>query len=156
MAQQAIQQLMRENEMVSAVHAGHVLANALVRQGKLDQAREALHRAEELRSGHPDPLLRIHGVIEKARLDLAVAERDHTVKTAEASVAGRLRTAALEAHRLGYLETECEARLALLESEAVAGRPNLPSELRALEQQANAHGYELTARKARLLATGIH
>jgi eukaryotic-like serine/threonine-protein kinase len=156
MAQQAIQQLLRENEMVSAVHAGHVLGNALVRQGKLDQAREALHRAEELRSGHPDPLLRIHGVIEKARLDLAVAERDQMVKAAEASVAARLRTAALEAHRLGYLETECEARLALLESEAAAGRPNVPSELRALEQQANAHGYELTARKARLLETGLH
>ena len=32
----------------------------------------------------------------------------------------------------------------------------MTSELRALEQQANAHGYELTARKARLLATGLH
>ena len=158
MAQQAIQQLMRENEMASAVGAGYVLGKALVMQGKLDQAREALHRAEELRSGHPDPLLRIHGVIEKARLDLAVAERDHTVtvKAAEASVAAHLRTAALEAHRLGYLETECEARLALAETEAAAGRPNVTSELRALEQQANAHGYELTARKARLLATALH
>ena len=134
----------------------NVLAKALVRQGELDQAREAFRRAEELRGGHPDPLLRIDGVIVKARLDLAVAERDQTMKAAESSVAVRLHAAALEAHRLGYLETECEARLALVETEAAAGQSNVPSDLRALEQLANAHGYELTAQKARLLATGLH
>jgi DNA-binding winged helix-turn-helix (wHTH) protein/tetratricopeptide (TPR) repeat protein/TolB-like protein len=156
LAQQAIPEFDSENAAGTACSARQLLAAALVKQGKFDEARTALHRAQELRGSHPDPLLRLSGVIEQARLDLAVAKHDHSAATAQTSLATRLRAAIREAHRLGYWQTECEARLLLAETEAAAGRPNAQGDLAALEEQAHARGYELTTRKARLLQASLH
>ena len=156
LVQQAIPALEGENAAASASGARQVLAVALVKQGKFEQARAALRRAEELRGNHPDPLLRLSGVIEDARLDVALAKHDHTAPVAERSITTRLRAAMHEARRLGYWQSECEARLVLAEINAAAGKPGAHADLEALEQQAHTRGYELTARKARLLQAALH
>jgi DNA-binding winged helix-turn-helix (wHTH) protein/tetratricopeptide (TPR) repeat protein len=155
LAQQAIAQLEREHAMTAASNASQVLGAALMKQGKLDQARDALRRAEELLANQPDPLLRLSGVIEQARLNLAVARRGHILPAAKRSLAMRLRAAIREAHRIGYWQTEGEARLALAETEAGAERPGTRADLEALEQQAHARGYELMARKAQSLQASL-
>jgi hypothetical protein len=81
-------------------------------------------------------------------LDLATAQRDHSFNATAVALTGRLRAAIHEAHRLGYWQTEYEGRLVLAEIEAVAGRANVRPELRTIEAETRAHGYEWMARQA--------
>ncbi len=156
LVQQAIPELENEHATANASGARQVMTEALIKQGNFEQARAALRRAEELRGNHPDPMLRLAAVIEEARIDIAVAKHNHTVAIAERSIAMRMRAATREAHHFGYWQTECETRLLMAEIETAAGRPDARADLEALERQSHARGYELTARKARLLQAGLH
>ncbi len=153
---QATSQLEGESAKVSASGAALTLAMALREEGKLDEAAAALHRAEALRGNYPDPWLRLESALEEARLDLAVARRDQAVRNSAPRQMTRVRSAVQEAHRFGYFQTEYEARLVLAQIESAAGQQDAGADLRTIETETRARGYERLARKAAVERAAMH
>lgn len=147
---QAIPQLAEEKATVSASVAARALAATLRKEGKLEEARDALRRAATMRGSYPDPSLRLEDALEEARLGLAEAERGGKARIAAALLGSRVRTTIGEAHRRGYWQTEYEGRLVLAEIEASTGDANARADLHFVESETSAHGYEWLARKAAL------
>ncbi|HEX6773348.1 MAG TPA: hypothetical protein VF126_15060, partial [Acidobacteriaceae bacterium] len=141
---------------VSASEAARMLAMALQEEGKLDDAAAALHRAEALRGNYPDPWLRLENSLEEARLDLAIAKHGQAVRNSALRQMTRVRSAVQEAHRFGYFQTEYEARLVLADIETAAGREDAGADLRAVESETRARGYERLARKAAVERAAMH
>jgi DNA-binding winged helix-turn-helix (wHTH) protein/tetratricopeptide (TPR) repeat protein len=153
---QATSQLEGESAKVSASEAARMLAMALQEEGKLDDAAATLHRAEALRGNYPDPWLRLENSLEEARLDLAIAKHGQAVRNSALRQMTRVRSAVEEAHRFGYFQTEYEARLVLAEIETAAGREDASADLRAIEAETRARGYERLARKAAVERADMH
>lgn len=124
------------------------LSQALLEQGKLDEARKAVQRATELNRASSDPALKLPIAIQVARVETAAGP-----KTGRVAAIQRLRSVIVSARKLGYYQIECEARLALAEAELktnpVAGR----SQLEIIEKETHERGLEFFSHKARLLAS---
>lgn len=135
----AIPQFEKEKSDPDAAAAYTDLSRALLLQGKVDEARNAVERAMQLSSS--GPALTIPAAIQKVRVVVTnVGEVNPAMN--------ELRSLAAEAKKLGYYHLECEARLELghllLRSNASAGRALLAG----LASDARAHGFELLARHA--------
>ena len=137
----AIAEFEKEKGDPDAASAYTHLSRALLLQGKVDEARNAVERAIQLSPAPAGPALKIPASIQKVRVAVAnVREID--------SAMNELRSLATEAKKLGYYNLECEARLELgrllLRSNASAGRALLT----ALASDARSHGFELLAHRA--------
>jgi tetratricopeptide (TPR) repeat protein/TolB-like protein len=124
-----------------------VLARALLAQGKVAPAAEAMQHARSLAAKSQNPEIRWRTAIAAARIDTAGKDAAHSA----AGVAARKELAAIitKSRKLGYMGIELDARLALAEIEMktgqiAAGRTHLAT----IEADAKAKGYNLIARKA--------
>lgn len=130
-----------------------MLSRTLLAQGKLEEARAAIQRAADLGRKSPDPGLTLPIAIQTARLETATTAQDAAGHRAPATARQRLRSAIATAKKLGYYQIECEARLALGESELKANPTSGRSQLETLEKETHERGFELLSRKARLLVS---
>lgn len=148
----AIAEFEKEKQDPDATSAYTLLSMALMKQGKLDEARQAIAHAEVLGRTSPDPSLRVPIVIQTARLDAAQAGSDLKGRAAITKALEHVRAAAETARKLGYYTLECEARIAIGEIEMkldpAAGR----AQLTQLASEAHGHGFELYANQARQVA----
>ncbi len=128
------------------------LSRALLLQGKLQEAREALQIATRLGRNSSAPTLRLPIAIQQARLDLSAAGQDAAGRLARTVARQELRSTIASAKKLGFYQIECEARLALAEAELKVNPAQGRSLLQALEVEAHDHGLELISRKAKLMA----
>jgi len=120
-----------------------ILSEALLKQGKVEESRQAAERALHYSQTSSDPALKLPAVIQNALAEIAwgpVGSLDTAMQA--------LREAAATAKRLGYFNLECEARLALgkaqLKNNAGAARAQLVS----LVSDARAHSFGLIVRRA--------
>jgi tetratricopeptide (TPR) repeat protein len=122
-----------------------LLSEVLLKEGKLDEARKAAQRGNELSLTSSDPALRLPAEIQQARVDMASAD-SHSAT--QGSALHNLHSVIATAKRLGYYNIECEARIALgeweLKSNSLAGHKHLT----ALAAETHGHGLELLAREA--------
>lgn len=151
----AIAEFEKEKEDPDATSAYTLLSTALLKQGKLDEARQAIAHAEELARTSPDPNLKLPIAIQTGRVALAEAGSSEKGHTAVAKALERLRAAAATAKKLGYYNLECEARIAIGEIEMRLDPATGRAQLTQLASEAHSHGLELYATQARhSLATG--
>jgi tetratricopeptide (TPR) repeat protein len=137
----AIPEFEREKSNPDAATAYTHLSRALLLEGKIGEARDAVERAIQLSPAPSGPALTIQASIQKSRVDAAgITDLNPAMN--------ELRSIASEAKKLGYYNLETEARLELghllLRSNASAGRALLAT----LASDARAHGFGLIARRA--------
>jgi DNA-binding winged helix-turn-helix (wHTH) protein/tetratricopeptide (TPR) repeat protein len=124
-----------------------VLSRALLAEGKLDEAREAVKRAAELTVTSPDPAMKLPIAIQTARVErgAALKARDHALV---ANSIQKLRSLIASAKKLGYYEIECEARLDVAEAELRIDPARARSQLEILEKETHTRGLEFLSHKA--------
>jgi eukaryotic-like serine/threonine-protein kinase len=149
----AIAEFEKEKEIPDATSADTLLSRTLLTEGKLEEARKAIQHATELGRKSPDPALTLALAIQNARIEMAAATPGSAGHYAFATASLKLRSAIATARKLGYYQIECEARLALAETELKANPALGRSQLETLEKETHARGLELVSRKARLLAS---
>jgi len=147
----AIEEFEKEKSDPDSASAYMAMSRTLLAEGKLDEARLAMERATKLTVTSPDPALKLPAAIQSARIELA-AGRKASGHSPLATVIQRLRSVIVTAKRLGYYQTECEARLAMGEAELAIDPATGRSELEILEHETHGHGLELLSHKAQLLA----
>jgi tetratricopeptide (TPR) repeat protein len=140
-AQDAVQEFQRENESDAQILALALLSRALVQQGKIGEAQGAVAKGKILSAKSSD--VATHLVFEIDNAYVLAAGND-------SSGAERLAKSALaEANKLGFVQTELEASLALGE---IQMKGHNPAAGRILLQQvakdARAKGFALIAKKA--------
>jgi tetratricopeptide (TPR) repeat protein len=119
-----------------------LLSRALLMQSKINDARETAHRGADLVTS--DPALKLAADIQLARVEMSSTENTAGYTPALT----RLRSAITEAHKLGYYNVECEARLALGEIELRQNASLGHKHLAALASETRTRGMELLARQA--------
>jgi tetratricopeptide (TPR) repeat protein len=141
----AIAEFDKEKSDPDSSSAYTLLSRALLRQGKLDEARQAALRGDQLSLTSSDPALKLLAAIQLARVEMASAENG---KADPAAALRRLQSAITTANRLGYYKLECEARLALGELELKINSSAGRKRLKVLASETHEHGLELLARQA--------
>jgi len=148
----AIAEFEKENGTPDATGAYTLFSRTLLSEGKLEEARKAIHHAAELGRHSPDPALTLPLTIQKARVEMAAAAGS-AGRLALTTASQELRSAIATARKLGYYQIECEARLALaganLKANPALGRPQLET----LEKETHERGLELLSRKAQSLVS---
>jgi len=117
-----------------------VLSRTLLLMGKASEAEEAIRHALELNRKLTDPGLRFPAEIQYARVLSAQGKFS--------SARALLQSAISSAQKLGYYRLECEARLALAETEMQTESAAALRQASTLTSDAHAHGLELIAAKA--------
>lgn len=138
---QAIAVFEKENSAPDQTTAYTLLSNALLTQGKTEEARAALVRAADFDRSTPDPSLKLPISIQRGRIEASAtnpASDSHQ----------ELRASAATAKKLGYYNLECEARLVLGELDMKSNPASGRSQLTALAAETRSHGLELLARHA--------
>jgi ATP/maltotriose-dependent transcriptional regulator MalT len=146
----AITEFENEKSDPATAAAYSELSQALLAQGKLDQARKAIQHATELNRASSDPELRLPIAIQDARVEIATAQKG-TQYTSLAPAIQRLHTVIASARGLGYYQLECEARLALAEVEMKTDPALSRSQMETLAQETHQRGLDLLSHKAQLL-----
>jgi eukaryotic-like serine/threonine-protein kinase len=121
-----------------------ILARALLSQGKVADAKDAMQHARALAAKSQNPEVHWQTAITAARIETAG-------KDVAASVAAHKELAAIitRSRELGYMGIELDARLALAEIEMKIGQTTAGrAQLTAIEADAKTKGYNLIARKA--------
>lgn len=121
-----------------------LLSRALLMENNLHDAREAAHRGAEFTHAGSDPALKLTSEIQQARLEMSATEDAGN----SSSGLKRLHSVIADAHKLGYYSIECEARLALGESELKLNSSLGHKHLAALVSETRTRGMELLARQA--------
>jgi DNA-binding winged helix-turn-helix (wHTH) protein/tetratricopeptide (TPR) repeat protein/TolB-like protein len=148
----AIAEFEKEKSDPATAAAYAELSQALLAQGKLDEARMAVQRATELTRSSSDPALKLPIAIQVARVEAAAGQK--APKYAGLAVAiQRLRSTIASARKLGYYLMECDARLALAEAELKTDPALGSAQLEILARETHERGLELLSRKAQLQAT---
>jgi tetratricopeptide (TPR) repeat protein len=130
---------------MNAMQAGAeaTLADILIAERKLDDARAAIRRANDVLQTRENRPARLAVNIAHARVLVASGNLTEAQRT--------LQSAIREARQLHVFVDELECRLALIQSELAAGKAAGAAHAEALERQARARGFELIARKAAVL-----
>jgi len=149
----SVAEFQAEGSVMDEVQSETDLARALLHQGKLAEARHIISEALDLSDGSGDPALQLPLVILSARVQVAeLVVRSSAERKGAFSVPRRkLLDALARAHRLGYYQIECDARLALAELDLHAKPAIARALLAQLSREARAHGLNLIARKAAAL-----
>lgn len=145
LVRQAIIEFEKENATPDVVSAYTVLSDALLLEGKIEEARKAIQHAHEVGQGSPDPALQMPLAIQEARLSVAEGVTRHTsLETARQ----QLLSVISKAKKLGYYKIECEARIELGILGMKIHMPQAHAQLAEVAHDAHQHGLELIARKA--------
>jgi eukaryotic-like serine/threonine-protein kinase len=141
-AREAAEEFRREKSPVDEASALAVVARALLRQGKIAAAVRTMDSAVEIAKKDAGNLSFVMPVlIEAARIHAAAGETDAAEKDLESLLE--------QATKLGNVELQFEARLALGEVELKAGKiADGQARLAELNKDATAKGYILIAKKA--------
>ena len=150
---QAIVEFEKENATPDSAGAYVGLSRALQMQNKVDDAATTVAHADELSRGNPDPALKLPLAIQEARVRAARAASGAAGQRERAAARRQLESVISNARRLGYYETECEARLALVELDRSEGTPSAGPLAAALENETRRNGFLLLSRKAALLGS---
>jgi eukaryotic-like serine/threonine-protein kinase len=140
-ARDAVQEFQREKESDAQILALALLSRGLLQQGKIGEAQAAIAEAKTLSSKSSDVATRLVLEVDSAYARAAAKDFTGAEHLAKSAIA--------EANKLGFVQTQLEASLALGEIQMkgqslVAGRVVLLQ----LAKDANARGFALIARKA--------
>jgi len=125
------------------------LSHALLLQGKLEEARQAVQKGTELSLTSSDPALKLPAAIQHARVEIASAGTGAGAASAPLAAARlELRSVIATAKKLGYYAIECEARILLGQLELKINSNLGLSQLNTVASDARRHGMELLARNA--------
>ena len=149
----AIVEFEKENATPDNAGAYVGLSRALQMQNKVGDAATTVAHANELSRGNPDPALKLPLAIQEARVRAARAASGAAGQRERAAARRQLESVISNARRLGYYETECEARLALVELDRSEGTPSAGPLAAALENETRRNGFLLLSRKAALLGS---
>ena len=147
-----------ETAVIDELHAEIDLSRALLDQGKLSEARDVVSEAIKLSARNPDPTINLPLAIMNARIEVTeLAARASAKSRPNLSVPRHeLMSVVATAHKLGYYQIECDARLALAELELRENVPSARTHLAELAREARAHGLNLVSRKASTLADPVN
>jgi serine/threonine protein kinase/tetratricopeptide (TPR) repeat protein len=141
LARAAIQEFRAEREADAEIQSEVLLSRSLLREGKLEDAQEAITRALMLSKKSSDVTIRLPLAIQNAYTRAAAKDLPEAERLA--------RNVLVEANKLGFVRIELEASLALGEIQMKAKNSALGrTRLQVLEKTARAKGFELIARKA--------
>lgn len=143
-ANRVIEEFSRENALRDESLAHAVLSQAMLAQGKIQDARKAIDQSSALSEKYHDRLVELFTAITAARVHAASSDAADRAKAAD-----RLQQVLAESARTGLLNYAFEARLALGELDMnngnrAAGRGRLES----LRKDANDRGFGLIAQQA--------
>jgi DNA-binding winged helix-turn-helix (wHTH) protein/tetratricopeptide (TPR) repeat protein len=143
-ANRVIEEFSRENALRDESLAHAVLSQAMLAQGKIQDARKAIDQSSALSEKYHDRLVELFTAITAARVRAASSDAADRAKAAD-----RLQQVLTESDRTGLLNYAFEARLALGELDMnngnrAAGRGRLES----LRKDANDRGFGLIAQQA--------
>ncbi|MBZ5700647.1 MAG: tetratricopeptide repeat protein [Acidobacteriia bacterium] len=137
-----------------ASNALMLLSRALQLEGKPDDARKSLFRAEQLSRSVSDWTLKMSLVVQDARVKAATGSAPKMQSEAFAVARAHLQTVIAAARKQGNYTMECEAHLALGELELHSNPPVARVQLETLAKETHDRGFELVSRKAtQLLST---
>lgn len=132
----------RDDEIMGEV----LLSKATLAQGRLEEAQEAMNRAIQLSEKSRDVTVRIPRQIQSSYVHAAVNDFSGAERAARQALA--------EARRLGFVQFQFEASLALGEIQIKSGnRATGRARLEQLEKDARSKGFELIAQKAAVAKT---
>lgn len=141
LARASIQEFHTEKITDDEIMGEVLLSKSALAQGKLKQATEAIGRAATLSQKSRDVTVRIPRLIQTAHVRAAVKDFLGAERTAKQALS--------EAARLGFVQLQFEASLALGEIEIKAGsRAGGTARLEQLEKAARSKGFELIVQKA--------
>ncbi len=141
LARSALQEFQADKDMNHQIAAQSLVSRALLQQGKVTEAQQAIATAVTLAKKSGDVTIRMPLEIQVAYVRAGAKDLQGAEKAA--------RNVLAEASRLGFVRFELEASLALGESEMKAGTPALGRiRLGRLEKNALAKGFESIANKA--------
>jgi DNA-binding winged helix-turn-helix (wHTH) protein/tetratricopeptide (TPR) repeat protein len=124
-----------------------ILARALLKEGKVPAATEAIQHARSLAAESQNPEIRWRTAITAARIETAEKSAAHSA--AGGATRKELGAIIAKSRELGYQGIELDARLALAEIEVKSGQvAEGRAHLTGIEADAKAKGYNLVARKA--------
>jgi ATP/maltotriose-dependent transcriptional regulator MalT len=120
------------------------LSRALLMQGKVEEARNAIQHATELGQDGSDSALKLSLAIQTARVEIAGSDKSPNLVAART----RLNAAITTAKKLGHYDLECEARLVRGQLEAKIDPRTARIQLTTLASDSRSHGFELMAHQA--------
>lgn len=138
----------QQKDSAGASNALLLLSRALQSEGKLDEARKSLFRAEQLGRSVSDWTLEMSLSIQDARLKVASNSAPTVQSKAFAAAGTHLHTVIAAARKQGNYTMECTARLALGELELRSNPGIARVQLQALAKETHDRGFELVSRKA--------
>jgi tetratricopeptide (TPR) repeat protein len=140
LARAAIQEFQAEREADNEIQAEAMLSRALLQQGKLADAQRAITRALALSKKSSDVTVRLPLAIQNAYTRAAAKDLPEAERIA--------RSVLVESHKLGFVQIELEASLAIGEIQLRGENPALGRKrLEETEKAARSKGFELIARK---------
>jgi len=137
----ALPELRAENDIDQESRAQTVMSRALLAQGKLDEAQQAVTDALELSEKSTHVAVRLAAEIQNAYVRSKAKEPGGAAQSARNAIA--------EAGRLGFVRLQFEASLALAEIQMKGSNPAVVrTQLAKLAKNARARGFELIAQRA--------
>ncbi len=143
-ANRVIEEFSRENALRDESLAHAVLSQAMLAQGRIQDARKAIDQSSALSEKYHDRLVELFTAITAARVRAASSDAADRAKAAD-----RLQQVLAESARTGLLNYAFEARLALGELDMTSGnRAAGRGRLESLRKDANDRGFGLIAQQA--------
>jgi DNA-binding winged helix-turn-helix (wHTH) protein/tetratricopeptide (TPR) repeat protein len=143
-AKRVIEEFERENALRDESLAHAVLSRALLAQGRIEDAKQAIERSSALSEKYQDRPVELFTAITAARVRAASSNAADRAKAAD-----RLQQVLAESARMGLLGYAFEARLALGEIEMSSGnRAAGRGRLESLQKDASQKGLGLIAQQA--------
>jgi tetratricopeptide (TPR) repeat protein len=121
-----------------------ILADALLHMGDVPEARRTIERGAAVNAKSRNRMVQLSFAVEEARVRGASGDAASATKILTRLIA--------ETKRSGFYGYQLEARLALAEIESRPATNSGLARQRTLAQDANAHGFQLIARKAAALS----